>query len=623
MSNDSSTTLPSYETALALHMRGRVAEAERMYAEVIQSQPHHAEALHALGIIHLQSGRTDTAIENLRQAVGAGGSAVVKNNLGVALCKAGRLLEAADVYRDTLQIDPGATAAKGNLGQILNQLGAFSEAAEVLQQVINAAPDVARYHNQLAIALAECGQQEGAEEHFTRAISLEPSQVQYICDLAAWQIGQGRLEDAASHYRRALTISPNAPLALCGLGKALGHLNRHDEAAHCFRQAIARAPGFAEAHYDYGTALTYLGRLSQAEAAFLRAMELEPENPTYLGALIAMNNDGTPTHHLATLEKVAARENLLGKQERMELQFTLARAYNDAGNYSRAFEALDRGNHLRRAIYPYDLSADLDRFKHIAAAFTSDFLAKNAAFGDLSDNPIFIVGMPRSGTTLVEQILASHPDIFGAGELGLLPDLIAAGRAGADFPNAVQELEPEEWQKIGHDYIHALRMKAPHASRITDKLPLNFQLAGLIHIAMPNARIIHVSRDPLDICFSCHFTLFANGLGFRDDLEDLGRYYNGYSSLMRHWRSVLPEGVMLEVRYEDLVSNLESEAKRMIDYCGLTWDAHCLEFHKTVRPVETASTLQVRRPLYDSSIGRARHYEPWLAPLRQALAAAE
>ena len=621
--NPNPATHPSYETALTLHMQGRLDEAERLYAAFLQSHPDHSEALHGLGVILLQSGRIDAAIDNLRKAVSTGGSDVVKNNLGVALCKAARLAEAAEVYRDILRSAPNALVAKGNLGQILNQLGQFSEAAEVLEQALVAAPNNARHHNQLAIALAECGHGEKAAAHFTEAVLLDPTQVQYRCDLAAWQISQGRAEEAAEQYRRVLTISPNAPLALCGLGKALGHMNQHNEAALCFRQAIARAPNFAQAHYDYGTALTYLGRLPEAETAFLRAMELEPENPAYLGALIAMNSDMPSANHLATLEKVAAKEHSLGKQEQMELQFTLARAYNDSADYKRAFEALKRGNDLRRAIHPYDVDEDLDRFKCIAAAFTQDFLVKHADIGDQSDCPVFIVGMPRSGTTLVEQILASHPDIFGAGELGLLPDLISTGRAGADFPKTVQSLAPEEWRTIGQDYVSALKIKASQALRITDKLPLNFQLLGLITIAMPRARIIHVSRNPLDTCFSCHFTLFASGLGFRDDLDDLGRYYKGYSALMEHWRSVLPQGAMLEVQYENLVSDLESEAKRMLDYCGLNWDSHCLEFHKTVRPVETASTLQVRKPLYDSSIGRTRHYQPWLEPLRQALAATD
>ncbi len=324
--------------------------------------------------------------------------------------------------------------------------------------------------------------------------------------------------------------------------------------------------------------------------------------------------------HIKALEAMAADSDRLDGHTAMELQFTLAKAYDDVGDFARAMEALERGNAARRRLEPYDVHQDLDRFRAIAAAFTAGLLAAHAGAGDPTEVPVFVIGMPRSGTTLVEQILASHPDVFGAGELGVLPDLIGSGRAGADFPASVGALDAAAWRSMGQTYVEAVRGKAPQAVRITDKLPLNFQLVGLIRLALPKARIVHVMRDPLDTCFSCYFTLFANGLGFSYDLSDLGRYYCGYQALMAHWRAVLPEDAMLEIRYEKLVADLEGEARRLIGYCGLRWDARCLEFHRTVRPVETASTLQVRRPLFRTSVGRAQSYRPWLAPLERALA---
>jgi len=620
MSSETGPKDATYEKALALHMQGRVREAEPLYESFLKSRPDHSEAWHGLGIIRLQSGRTDMAIQDLHRSVAAGGSTAVKNNLGVALCAAQRFAEAAEVYRDIVQNDPKAVSSLGNLGQILNQLRKFSEAAGVLERAVHLVPDNALFHNQLAIALAESERLEDAEAHFAKAITLDPRQSQYYCDLAALLLKRDRAEEAGDAYRRALSLERNSPLALNGLGETLGHLNRHQEATACFRQAIAFAPGFAAAHYNCGTALTYLGRMAEAETAFVRAVELEPDNPAYRGALIAMQRTTVSNTHVKVLEDMAANAAHLDERERMEMQFTLAKAYNDNGDYARAFEALCRGNQAKRVLDPYDVQPDLDRFRAISDVFTAEFLASHAGLGDPSDVPVFVVGMPRSGTTLVEQILASHPAVFGAGELGLLPDLIGSGRTGPSFPAGVGALGLGAWRAIGEAYVGALRTKAPQAMRITDKLPLNFQLAGLIHLALPKARIIHVRRDPLDTCFSCHFTLFANGLGFRDDLTDLGRYYRGYLDLMAHWRTVLPAGVMCEIQYEKLVSGLEDNARQLIRFCGLDWDARCLEFHKTVRPVETASTLQVRRPLYDSSVGRAGHYAQWLEPLRQALA---
>lgn len=611
----------SYDVALALHINGRIREAEQAYEAFLLAHPEHCEAWHGLGVIRLQSGRKDLAVENLRRAVAAGGSAVVKNNLGVALCTAGRLAEAAEIYREIVEADPAAVSALGNLGLVLVQLQEFAQAREVLQKALQKAPNNARFHDQLAIALAECEMLDEAEAHFRKAISLDPRQAQYYCDFGVLLLKRDQLEAAADCYRRAISISRDAPQALCGLGEALGRMNRHEEAVSCYRRAIAAAPGLAAAHYNCATALTYLGRMSEAEAAFARAAELEPDNPAYRGALIAMNKAAASSEQLKALEALAADGTRLSARERMELQFTLAKAYDDSGDYHRAFTALRSGNEAKRRLEPYDLSLDIDRFRAIAEVFTAEFLAAHADMGDPADYPVFVVGMPRSGTTLVEQILASHPDVFGAGELAILPDLISSGGVGGAFPASAASLDAQAWRVIGQAYAGKLRSKAPQAVRITDKLPLNFQLVGLIRLALPKARIIHVRRDPLDTCFSCYFTLFANGLGFSDDLGELGRYYRGYQDLMAHWRAVLPQGAMLEIRYEDLVADIETEARRLIDYCGLAWDAHCLDFHKTVRPVETASTLQVRRPLYQTSVGRAEHYRSWLEPLERALAA--
>lgn len=609
----------TYEAALALHMRGHVREAERLYEVFLKSHPDHAEAWHGLGVIRLQSGRADPAIDNLRKAVDAGGSTVVKSNLGVALCAAQRFAEAADVYRALVKDDPTAVSSLGNLGQILNQLRAFAEAADVLQKALQLAPGNARLHHQLAMALAECQRLDAAQAHFEKAVALDPGRCEFHCDLGALLLKREQIQQAGDCYRRALSATPGSPMALCGLGEVLGYLNRHEEAVACFRQATALAPSYAAAHYNCGTALAYLGRMPEAEKAFARAAELEPANPTYHGALIAMNKTAANSAHLKALEELAADVDRLDDQARMELQFTLAKAYDDIGDPARTFEALQRGNQSKRRLEPYDLNEDLDRFRAIADAFTAEFIAARSGAGDPTACPVFIVGMPRSGTSLVEQIIASHPAVFGAGEQTILPEQIIAGKAGLDFPHTVGSLTAEAWRAIGETYAGRLHAMAPQAARITDKLPLNFQLIGLIRLALPNARIVHVMRNPLDTCLSCYFTLFASGLGFSYDLADLGRYHRGYQGLMAHWRAVLPRGAMQEIQYETLVADFESEARRLIAYCGLAWDARCLDFHKTVRPVETASALQVRRPLYESSVGRAKPYRPWLAPLERAL----
>jgi hypothetical protein len=246
-------------------------------------------------------------------------------------------------------------------------------------------------------------------------------------------------------------------------------------------------------------------------------------------------------------------------------------------------------------------------------------MAAKAGQGHPSEVPVFIVGMPRSGTTLVEQVLASHPAVFGAGEQAILPYLVNAGQAGEDFPSGAGSLSGDDWHRLGETYAAKLCALAPQAKRITDKMPGNFLYAGMIHLALPKARIVHVRRDPLDTCFSCFSRLFDGNLNYAYDLAELGRYFGAYDALMVHWRRALPEEAMLEVRYEDLVEDLEPQARRIVAYCGLEWDELCLAFHQTKRTVRTASAFQVRRPLCRSAIGRAAHYSAWLEPLRAAL----
>jgi hypothetical protein len=350
-----------------------------------------------------------------------------------------------------------------------------------------------------------------------------------------------------------------------------------------------------------------------------RAVTLEPSNPAFRSALIGLHKTEVGDDNLKALQ-VMADNGTADANELAALHFTLAKASEDFGDYARAFAEWLKGNAERRRQSDYDIDRDLDRFRAIAETFSADFLAARTGNGTTSDLPVFIVGMPRSGTTLVEQIIASHPMAFGAGELGIMPDLMEAGQAGYEFPTDARELDSNAWQKLGSAYTERLRALAPHAVRITDKLPMNFQMVGLIKLALPMARIVHVMRDPLDTCLSCFATPFEDGdLDFTCDLSELGRFYRGYGDLMDHWRAVLPSGAMLEVKYEDIVEDCEGEARKLIDYCGLEWNDRCPKFYETVRQVATASALQVRQPVYRTSIGRAMRYAQWLKPLRDAL----
>jgi hypothetical protein len=322
---------------------------------------------------------------------------------------------------------------------------------------------------------------------------------------------------------------------------------------------------------------------------------------------------------LAALERMVSDPGL-SPENRMFVHFALGSANADLGRHDDAFRAYAAGNTLKRAQVTYDEQAVLGMLTRIAQVFTAPLLRARAGEGDPSSLPVFVVGMPRSGSTLIEQILASHPSVFGAGESTVFNDAVRAVLPrGARFPEGAASLTGEQLRLMGGRHAAAMSAIAPRAARVVDKTLGNFAYAGMIHLALPNARIVHVHRDPLDTCVSCFTKLFASEFRYSYDLGELGRYYRAYAALMDHWRRVLPEGVMLDVRYEDVVADLEGWARRIVAHCGLDWDPACLTFHDTARAVSTYSATQVRRPIYTSAIGRWRAHEHHLGPLMREL----
>lgn len=298
----------------------------------------------------------------------------------------------------------------------------------------------------------------------------------------------------------------------------------------------------------------------------------------------------------------------------------LGKALNDVGDYARAFGHFLQGNNLKRQEIAWDEATDIRQFEMIRDKFSVDTFSRFHNTGTPSSAPVFILGMPRSGSTLVEQILASHPQVYGAGELDILNRVAnnsvsdANGRC-VPYPVYVSALNATDCNRFGQSYIQNLPRLPEGRTRITDKMPINFLYVGLIKLLLPNAKIIHTMRDPIDTCLSCFSTCFGTSQHFTYDMAELGRYYRRYSTLMDHWRAILPSGAMLDCSYEELVDNFEGQARRLIAYCGLPWDDRCLCFYKTERTVSTASKVQVRQPLFRSSLQRWRRYEPYLGPL--------
>jgi Sulfotransferase family len=384
--------------------------------------------------------------------------------------------------------------------------------------------------------------------------------------------------------------------------------------------------------------LKELGKLEAAREAYLSALELDPKVTGVYVNLADSKKFVAGDPHLAAMEAIAAQTEGLSKTDRLQLDFALGKAYADVKDHRRSFEHLLRGAAGKRAMIDYDERSAFALFDDIERAFTAELIQAKSGGGDPSRMPIFVLGMPRSGTTLVEQILASHPQVHGAGELKTMNDVVLTVR-GPDgntipYPTFVPSLDGAALAAVGARYLALVRKLAPHGERspaaghspgvgrVTDKMPSNYYFAGLIHLALPNAKIIHTIRDPVDTCISCFSKLFTAEQNHTYDLAELGRYYRRYQRLMAHWHDVLPQGRILDVRYEEVVADLEGQARRIIDHCGLPWDDRCLSFHETDRPVRTASATQVRQPIYKSAIGRWRVYEEFLAPLLTELGVA-
>jgi tetratricopeptide (TPR) repeat protein len=501
----------------------------------------------------------------------------------------------------------------------LKEQGKVDEAVAAYRQAISIKPDFAEAHNNLGAMLTDQGKLDDAVAQYQKAVTVKPDFAEAHNNLGKVLRWQGKPDEAVAHYRQALAIRPDCAEAHNNLGNILRWHGKSDEAVACYRQALVIKPDYAEVYNNLGIVLRDLGSVEEARIACEKAIELAPRNPAFHYSLATLKRFVPGDRQLEALEAIASEETSLSTDDRIYLHFALAKGYDDGGDYERSFARLRQANSLKRQQIAYDESVVQGLFARLQQVFTPELMRDKRGLGDPSSVPVFIIGMPRSGTTLIEQILASHPKVFGAGELMNLANAVAKLSRKAPFPGAISTMAGEELRELGAHYVAEIRQLAPEADRIIDKMPANFRLAGLIHLALPNARIIHVRRDPLDTCLSCFSKLFGNDQPFSYDLGELGRYYRGYEMLMEHWRRVLPPGVMLEVQYEQLVADLEGEGRRIVGHCGLEWDAACLSFHDTERQVRTASAVQVRQPIYRSSIGRWRAYEQHLAPLIEAL----
>jgi len=615
-----------FNEASRLHQAGQVGEAERLYRQLVALDPRHATGLHNLAVIACQTGRVGEAVPMFEGAIALDdGVYLFHNSLGNALKELRRFDEAAAAYARALALNPGFATGHYNLGNLHLDHGRLDAAAAAYRQAVALDPDLVEGHYNLANVLRDLGRFGEAETAYRRAVLLRPDHAQAHNNLGNLLKDTLRLDEAGEAYLAAIAARPDLAFPYSNLGVLRQLQGRLQDALDNYRRALAIDPAYPEANNNLGVVLQDLGRLDEAAAAYRRAIA---QNPRYAEAhqnlaRLAPLNDGSAEaeQEMALLNQLVADAGRSSAAERSQLLFALGKAWEDRGRYDRAFDCLAEANALRRASFAFDIGAAERRMAKIAEVFDAACLTRLRPGGLDSRRPIFIVGMPRSGTTLVEQIISAHPDVFGAGELAVMPALVAAlrGPDGSAYPACGRSLGAEDARAFAQAYLDSLDVLAGDASRVTDKWLANFDQLGLIDAGLPNATIIHCRRDPRDVGLSCYAIGFVAGQEYAYDLGELGRYWRAYDRLMAHWRAVLPPGRMLEVPYEAVVDDLEGWARRLIAHCGLDWDDACLRFFESDRPVRTASSAQVRRPIYRDSVGRWRRFGDRLDPLLKAL----
>ena len=646
-----------FRDAMARHQGGELDQAQGLYQDILRDQPEHADALHMLGLVAHQQGRNEDAKGLIADAVKINDrNAFYHNNLGEVMRLLGETEDAASCYRAAIALESSYSQAHNNLGLVLFQLDQADAAVEEFNTALAIEPDAAGIHNNLGVVLEDMGRLEDAIACFRRSVELAPEQPEVNNNLGAallaqgefeeaeqhlltaaridasianvpynlsrLYLGQGKLEAAMSAARKAIEINPRYPdyfIALGAVQRAMGDL---EDSLNSLRGAVAIDPAHAMALNDLGVCLLVLGRFDEAESSFRRALDAEPRLAiAHENLARARRFDDDDRRQIEYVEALASAPNQ-SEEGQIHLHFALGKMLDDIGEYERAFQHFQSGNALEHKRMGFDVDAGRSFVERSRATFDAAFVEEKSALGNPSDMPIFIVGMLRSGTTLVEQILASHPAIHAGGELEYfrnlarqLPERLGDGQP---YPDCLKTLDAETVDAVSTDYIERLRKVMGEAKRFTDKNPLNFEHLGLIMLVFPNAHVIHCRRDPMDLCLSLYFQHFSERHEFAYSFAGIAEYHRHYEQLMAHWHSVFP-GRIHDIQYEALVADLETVSRDMLAYLDLQWDENCLAFHRTVRPVGTASHWQVRQPVYTRSVERWRHYEPYLEELRAAL----
>jgi tetratricopeptide (TPR) repeat protein len=633
---------------------GRAATAERWLRTLESQFPGEVNCQWLLGVALLDQNQICASVAMLQGVLArAPDFSHARVDLARAYRRDGRLAQAREEVRRVLEKAPHYHLAWLAYGDVLVELGQYADARVAFDRAQLTDPHRQRIEEATAALVAD--DRKKSEQLFRQILQEDASHVAALCGLAALSLAADMPVDAERLLRHALKQSAHLPLIWRGLGPALlalgrleeadagarylqkiepenpqtwiilaavsGRLLRQEQTLEAYEQAARLKPREPRLLMSIGHVQKTLGRRQESEASYKAALALQPGMGEAYWSLADLKNYTFSDDEIANMRSVLARCGPRSSEE-AQLHFALGKAFEQRQQYSESFVHYAKGNARRRLDAPFDIESFERRTERIRAAFDAAFFAERVGGGDLSNAPIFIVGLPRSGSTLIEQILASHSRVEGTMELPNILNLVrefedaAPNRDG--YPETVRSAQTSHLRALGARYLGETAPLRLGRERFTDKLPNNFSHIGLIHAILPRATIIDARRHPMDCCFSTFKQHFAEGQTFSYDLEHLGRYYRCYLSLMDHWDAVLP-GKVLQVRYEDLVRDPDTQIRRLLEHCQLPFESACLSFHQTKRSVRTASAEQVRQPIYTSGIGYWRHFERELEPLRHAL----
>ncbi len=455
-----------------------------------------------------------------------------------------------------------------------------------------------------------------------KALSFDPKNVAWRIQKAMCLARLGRMEDVSAETEALSAADMKSAYQCSALGMLLTQLGQREKAVELYQKATKLEPDESRHFYNVACLQRSLGELETAEQNFDTAIRLNASDYESYKIRSDLREQTSERNHVAELEQVLEK-GIEEDRGRVQICYALAKELEDLGDANRSFHFLKTGSDRRRELMKYDVARDLETIEAIKTTFSADAF-KSAGGGSDNTEAIFILGMPRTGTTLVERILASHSDVFAAGELNNFAMQLTTMMHARNVDKKMSRDEMValsatlDFEKLGAAYLQSTRPFTGHTARFIDKMPLNYLYVGLIHLALPNAKIINLHRDPMDTCYAVYKQLFVDAYPFSYELEELANYYVAYHQLMEHWNAVLP-GVVHTVNYEDVVKDLEKESRQLLDYCNLAWQAQCLKFHENKEASTTASTAQIRRPVYQSSIGNWRKYESQLQPMVDVL----